>query len=316
MKYFKPAITALSMVAISHGAIAASTDDNWVDVYGKVMLTLDSVNDANGDERWELNSNATRFGVKGFGDSGVEGVEVFYTMEWAVDITDESKEDNFTSRNQYIGLRGRFGEVLAGRSNTPTKTLVKEIDLFNDFQMEFKTSFNAEKRMSDIVQYKTPKLGGFTAKIALVPGEETNVSDAVSTSFEYKSGNYTFGMSFDDGIEGEDVTTLRGLAKFNSDNWQVGLMYQDTDNLGNSADGMIFSTRYKIGKHALKVQLVESDVWQAGVSSKVIYTSQQIIGWDYKASKKTTFLTYLSNSEEGASGENDSVFGVGIVQKF
>ena len=308
------------MAAISGSTLAAPIDDNWVDVYGKVMLTLEAVNEDNGDDQWELNSNATRFGVKGFGDSGVEGLEVFYKMEWAVDITDESKEKNLSSRNQYVGLRGSFGEVLAGRSDTPTKSLVKKVDLFNDYQMEFKTSFNGEKRMNNIIQYSSPKLNGFKGKVAFVPGEETDVNDGladgISTSLEYKAGDYTFGIAFDDGIEGENVTTFRGLAIFNRDNWQVGLMYQNTDNDGDSVDGAVLGARYKMGKNYIKLQVVESDVWQAGVSSKVKYSSQQMIGWDYKASKKTTFVSYLTFSERGATGDNDTVAGIGIVQKF
>lgn len=319
MKILKPTLISLALSSLIAPSVA-SADDNWVDVYGKVMLTLDHVDEDNADDQWELNSNATRFGVKGFGDSGIDGVEVFYTMEWAVDITDESKEKNISSRNQYVGLRGGFGEILAGRSDTPTKTMVKKIDLFNDFQMEFKNSFNGEKRMSDIIQYTTPKMGGFKAVIALVPGEETGANDGLadgtSIALEYKAGDFTFGASFDDGIEGENVELARAMVRFNNDNWQVGLMYQDTDNNGITADGLVFSTRYNMDKHSLKLQLVESDVWQAGVSSSVKYTSQQILGWDYKASKKTTFVSYLSFSEDGVNGDKDNVVGVGIVQKF
>ena len=319
MKILKPTLISLALTSVFTPAIV-SADDNWVDVYGKIMLTLDKVDEDNGDEQWELNSNATRFGVKGFGETGVDGLEVFYKMEWAVDVTDESKEENISSRNQYVGLRGGFGQVLAGRHDTPTKNLVKSIDLFNDYQMEFKTSFNAEKRMSDIVQYTTPKMGGFKGTIALVPGEDTGtndgLADGISASFEYKTGGLTFGVALDDGIEGDDVETTRALVKYKADAFQVGFMYHDTDNGDLSGDGMVLSGQYKIDKHSLKLQLVESDAWEADISSKVKYTSMQTIGWDYKASKKTTFVSYLSFNEDGGSGDKDTILGVGIVQKF
>lgn len=319
MKILKPTLLSLALASAFSPAFA-SADDNWVDVYGKLMLTLDKVDEDNGDDQWELNSNATRFGVKGFGDTGVEGLEVFYTLEWAVDITDESKESNFTSRNQFVGLRGDFGQILAGRHDTPTKNLVKSIDLFNDYQMEFKTSFNAEKRMDNIVQYTTPKMGGFKANVALVPGEDTGtndgVADGISTSFEYKAGALTFGVAIDDGIEGDDVETTRAMVKYSADSLQLGFMYHDTDNGGLSGDGFVLSAQYKIDKHALKLQLVESDAWEAEISSKVKYTSMQTIGWDFKASKKTTFVSYLSFNEDGVSGDKDTILGVGIVQKF
>ncbi len=319
MRILKPALVSLALTGVLATKIA-SADDNWVDVYGKIMLTLDKVDEDNGDEQWELNSNATRFGVKGFGDTGVEGLEVFYKMEWAVDITDESKEKNFTSRSQYIGLRGEYGEIIAGREDTPTKAISKKIDLFNDFQMEFKTSLNAEKRMSDLIQYTTPKMGGFKAKIALIPGEDTGnndgLADGVSASIEYKAGDFTFGIALDDGIEGDDVDTRRALVQYMAGDVQLGIMYHDTNNGDLSGDGMVLSGQYKIEKHRLKLQLVESDAWEAGISSKVKYTSQHILGWDYRTSKKTTFVSYLSFSEEGATGDEDTVLGLGIVQKF
>ena len=319
MNILKPTLISLVLSSFIVPSIV-SADDNWVDIYGKIMLTLDHVDEDNADEQWELNSNATRFGVKGFGDSGIDGVEAFYTMEWAVDITDESNEKNIKSRNQYVGLRGDFGEVLAGRKDTPTKVMGKRVELFNDYQMEFKTSFNGEKRVNNIIQYTTPKMGGLKAVIALVPGETTGnndgLADGTSIMVEYKAGDFIFGVSVDDGIEGENVELTRAVAQYSKGNWKAGLMYQDTDNNGISADGLVVSTSYKMDKHTLKLQLVESDAWEAGVSSKVKYQSQQILGWDYKAGKKTTFVSYLSFSEDGGSGDKDTVFGLGIVQKF
>ena len=321
MRFFKSTLLSVTLFTAANSGLAIA-EDNWVDVYGKIMLTLDKVAEDNGAapgldvDQWELNSNASRFGVKGSGDSGVEGLEVFYKMEWAVDITDEGKQKNFTSRNQYVGLRGGYGEILAGRSDTPTKSLVSKIDLFNDYQMEFKHTFNGEKRVNNIIQYTNAKMGGFKGKIALVPGEGSAQADGISMAVEYKTGYFTLGASYDDGIEGENIETTRALVKFNNHDWQVGFMFQDTDNNGISGDGMVLSARYKMDKHYLKLQLVESDVWQAGVSSKVKYASQKILGWDYNASKKTTFVSYLSLSDVGETGDDDTVVGIGIVQKF
>ena len=100
----------LACMATTNIALA---DDEWVDVYGKISLTLDKVNQDNGDDQWELNSNASRFGVKGKGAAG-DGIEAFYQMEWEVDITDVSKDsynadsDKFSNhikaRNQIVGF--------------------------------------------------------------------------------------------------------------------------------------------------------------------------------------------------------------------
>lgn len=316
-KSFALSGVALATIGMINPAIA---DDQWVDVYGKIILTVDKVDEDNGDDQWEVNSNASRFGIKGKGAAG--DLEAFYQLEWEVDLADNSKasSDNIKSRNQIVGLRGGFGEVFAGRHDTPTKKLQKKIDIFGDLTGDIKHSFNGEKRANDIVQYGTPKMGGFNAKLAFIPGEETDANDGLadgtSIALEYKAGNLNLGASFDSDIEGDNVDTTRLMAQYKMEAWQFGLMYQDTDNDGVDGDGLMASAKYTTGKNTFKVQLIESDAWEAGVSSKVKYTSQTSLGWDHKLGKKTTLFTYLTLSEEGASGDDASIFGVGIIQKF
>jgi predicted porin len=298
----------------------AQAEDNWVDVYGKIMLSLDKVDQDNGDDQWELNSHASRFGIKGSGDAG--SLTAFYQLEWEVDIADKSKgsNDNIKSRNQVVGLRGGFGEIFAGRHDTPTKKLQKKIDLFGDLDGDIKHTFNGEVRANNIVQYGSPKANGFQAKVAFIPGEETGVNDgladATSVAFEYKTGGLNLGVSFDADVEGEGVDTTRAMAQYKTGDWQFGFMFQDTDNNGASDNGYMVSAKYKMGDNALKLQLIDSDIWQTGVSSKVKYSSQMSLGWDRKLGKKTTFMTYLTMSEEGATGDKDNTFGIGLIQKF
>ena len=318
IKNFALSSIALACVAATAPAVA---DDEWVDVYGKIMITLDKVDEDNGDDQWEVNSNASRFGIKGKGKAG--NLEAFYQLEWEVDMSDNSKasDDHIKSRNQIVGLRGGFGEVFAGRHDTPTKKLQKKIDLFGDLQGDIKYTFNGEVRSSNIVQYSTPKIGGgFKAKLAFIPGEETptndGLTDGTSVALEYSTGGLSIGLSVDSDIEGIDTETTRAMAQYKTGDWQFGLMYQDTENGLLSGDGMMASVKYKMGDNALKLQVIESDSWEAGISSKVKYSSQVSLGWDMKLGKKTTFFTYLTQGEEGATEDDDSIFGIGLVQKF
>lgn len=328
MKFKTFALSSIAIACLSATDSAVAGDD-WVDVYGKIILTIDKVDEDNGDDQWEVNSNASRFGVKGKGAVG-DGIEAFYQMEWEVDIADKSGADeNMKSRNQIVGLRGSFGEVFAGRHDTPTKKLQKKIDIFGDLTGDIKHSFNAEKRANNIAQYTTPKMGGFKAKLAFIPGEDTGtndgLADATSMALEYKTGNLNLGVSFDTDVETYGVDTTRLMAQYKMDAWQFGLMYQMTDNdfevlipeETKDGSGMMASAKYTTGKNTFKIQLIDSDIYEiAGVSSKVKYTSQTSLGWDHKLAKKTTLFTYLTMSEEGDSGDDNSIFGIGIVQKF
>ncbi|WP_196141170.1 porin [Aliikangiella sp. G2MR2-5] len=313
---------ALSSLALATMAATAPAfaDDEWVDVYGKIMVTLDKVDNDGGDDQWEVNSNASRFGIKGKGEAG--SLEAFYQLEWEVDVSDSSKssDDHIKSRNQIVGVRGGFGEVFVGRHDTPTKKLQKKIDLFGDLSGDIKYTFNGEERADNIVQYTTPKMGGFKAKLAFVPGEQTDVNDGLadgtSLALEYKTGDLNLGVSFDSDIEGTDVDTMRAMAQYKMGDWQFGLMLQDTEVAsGESFDGTMASVKYSMGDSALKLQLIDSDIWQSGVA-KAKYGSQTSIGYDRKLGKKTTFFTYYTMGEVAESGLDDSIFGLGLVQKF
>ena len=305
---------------ISSSTILAEDTTKPVELYGKLFVSLDKINEENGDNQWELNSNASRFGIKGSTKS--EGIETFYQVEWEVDVADNSASsaDHIKARNQIVGVRGKFGEVFAGRHDTPTKKLQNKIDLFNDLSGDLKTTFNGEVRADNIVQYTTPSLGNIKIKTALIPGEQTGVSDGIadgtSVSVEYKSGDLFVGMSSDSDVEGIGIETSRFVAQYKIDDLQLGLMFQDTDNNGISADGMMASAKYSLGDNAIKLQISESDLWETLVSGKVQYTSQTSLGWDSKITNNSTFFMYYTTGEDGFTGEKDKVFGIGLIQKF
>lgn len=116
------AVAALSVTA----AQAAPT------VYGKVFLTLDLkdgdtdvtvVNHTTGkstttssdwdDTRSQLNSNASRIGIRG-SEALTANTDVVYQLEYGVDV--DANTDQFYSRDTYLGLSNKqYGTLLAGR---------------------------------------------------------------------------------------------------------------------------------------------------------------------------------------------------------
>ena len=319
-KYNRILLAMLAGSLSTSTIVSADEEDSWVNVYGKIFLTLDMVDEDNGDDQWELNSNASRFGVKGQGAAG--DLEAFYQLEWEVDLTDSSKssDDHIKARNQVVGLRGDFGEVFAGRHDTAMKKAQQKIDLFNDTVFDIKTLLNGEVRASGIVQYTTPKTNGFKAKLGFIPGEETGVNDGIadgiSAGLDFKAGDVAMTLAYDDGVEGDDVETVRLAAQYKVDGMQFGLIYQDTDVDGASGDAFVASASFKSDNSTFKLQYVDSDIWETGVSSKVKYETQTVLGWDYKIAKATTFVSYYGVNEEGATADDDTVFGIGIIQKF
>lgn len=102
------AVAALSITA----AQAAPT------VYGKVYLTLDlqdgNKNSKSKDSRSQLNSNASRLGVKG-SENLTANTDLVYQLEYRLDVDVHGKR-NWESRDTYLGLAHKqYGTLVAGR---------------------------------------------------------------------------------------------------------------------------------------------------------------------------------------------------------
>lgn len=102
------AVAALSITA----AQAAPT------IYGKVYLTLDvqdgDKNSPAKDSRSQLNSNASRLGVKG-SENLTANTDLVYQLEYRLDA-DANGKRNWESRDTYLGLAHKqYGTLVAGR---------------------------------------------------------------------------------------------------------------------------------------------------------------------------------------------------------
>ena len=102
------AVAALSIVT----AQAAPT------IYGKAFLTLDvqdgNKNSDSKDSRSQLNSNASRLGVKG-SENLTANTDLIYQLEYRLDV-DNNGDSNWGSRDTYLGLSHKqYGTAVAGR---------------------------------------------------------------------------------------------------------------------------------------------------------------------------------------------------------
>jgi predicted porin len=146
---------AKTLLACAVTAATASTAyaADPLQVYGKLNVSAQS-NDVAGETETTIQSNASRFGVKGNFDLGND-LEAFYTIEYEVDTGDDVKE-NFKARNQFVGLQGDFGLVSVGRNDTVLKISQGKVDQFNDLVGDVKNVFKGENRMAQTATYMTP----------------------------------------------------------------------------------------------------------------------------------------------------------------
>lgn len=300
MKLVKTAIATL--LATSFAATAAD-----VTVYGKANVSFQSSDEGAGSFT-ELKSNASRFGI--MGDLKLDDVlTVVYKYEVQIDLADESGEKNLKSRNQYVGLKGSFGEVLLGRNDTVLKQSQGKIDLFNDYEADVKNLWKGENRMGDSITYKSPKFNNFQVGVSYITEDDPAGEDGISASLTYgdknlKEGSFYGALAVDSDVKGYD--TARAIGHFKVSGVKIGLGWQTQENIatGHENDGYLVNAAYGMDKTTFKAQfqtMEDEEVFSLGV--------------DYKLGKQTKLFGWFSSFDPSAAVDRDYL-AVGIEHKF
>lgn len=275
--------------------------------YGKVDVSLQASDEGEG-RFTELKSNSSRFGVKG--DYALEdGLSIVYKLEWQVDVSDESSEKNFKSRNQYIGLKGNFGELRLGRHDTALKVSQGKTDLFNYYEADVKHLWKGENRVNDSISYLTPSFSGFGAQITYIVADSADADDAFSVAVHYgdqalKESNFYTALAYDSEVKGYDI--IRATAQFKLADLTINTMYQNQEELETQLDknGYLLGAAYPWQKMTFKAQYqVMGD--DNGAS----------LGVDYKLGKNSKVYAWYSSFDFDQT-ENTDYLAVGISHKF
>lgn len=87
-------------------------------LYGKVNVSVDSYDNGK-DDKIEVNSNASRLGIKGE-EKLTDQLSAVYQAEWEIDV--DGGDDVFKKRNIFAGLKwAEIGTLRAGIIDTPLK---------------------------------------------------------------------------------------------------------------------------------------------------------------------------------------------------
>ena len=336
---------ALSLAGLSSVALAEPT------VYGKANVSLNKFDAETGSttdqDNWELKSNASRLGVKG--DKELEdGLKAIYKLEYQVAIDDGKAQEKtavdsdgddvkisstFKQRNIYVGLEGDFGQVIAGKFDTPTKKAQGKIDRFNDLPLgDIKNVLMGENRTNNTIQYKSPEFNGFTAKLAVIPGEDSGAdgddenngpADSTSVSLTYKADNFWVALANDTDMSDESIATgddvvysgTRLAAEYNFGDTKVGALVQsgEDSDLDAEATGYMISAQHKMGKWVAKGQYAASTEEMGAAEEDIAMVT---LGADYKLNKKVKLYGYASNWTLDKADETEQTVGFGTEVKF
>lgn len=282
-----------------------------VDIYGRADVSLQSSDEGEGRFS-EVKSNASRLGFKGTHELS-EDLDVIYQAEFEVDIDGDG--DVFKARNQFIGLKGAFGEVLLGKNDSMLKQSQGKTDLFSDLNADIKVLWKGENRLSDTVTYKSPKFNGFQLGLTYVAEDEVEGQDAFSVAAFYgdkslKKSNVFASVAMDSEVNGYD--TLRATVQGKLADVTLGLMLQNQENVDTGAemDGVMVSVKYKIGATTLKGQYQVADHKDSEKNTGIT------AGVDYKLDSSTKLYAYYTTFDIKTADRDEDYLAAGIQYNF
>ncbi len=356
MKYNKQYAFLLGAL-IGASAYAPHTLADSPVFYGRINLSLEQstveVGPATTKDQWELNSNASRLGVRGTAPLS-EGLTAIYGLEYEInaasgadgsvnatvpatapsDVAIKSSASPFSQRNTFVGVRGSFGEVKAGKLDTPLKSIEGKVDQFNDLKGDIDNLIGGQNRPTDVIQYTSPKVAEHvTLNLALVLPEgadvdsdgkaDTDLTDSVSLSAVFDNKTIYAALAIDqsqparrtvDGIGRADAVRLVGGWKID-EAFEVGALFQQTSDVvsGSSAEdtSYLLSGAYKNGNYKFKAQY--------GLSNGKVGDEEGTLlalGVDYALAKSTTLYTYISNVDKDKADSSDQTLALGLSHSF
>lgn len=305
---------ALPLMIAGLVAVSANSAVAEVKVYGKANVSVHHTEVDGGDSSTELKSNASRIGFKG-SEKISDSLKAVYKFEYqtAIDDGDEGGK-TFKQRNIYVGLKGDFGLVAAGKNDTPLKKAQGKIDQFNDLTLgDIGKVIQGDNREDNSVWYSSPKMAGVQATIATIleqEGDKTGISAAVN----YKADGLYLALAVDQNVDSYDTTRL--AAQYSMGAFGVGAIYQMAEKYEGTEEetGLVLSAFVKAGKNKFKAQIATAEVEDGSTTTKE--TTQLTLGVDHKLSKKAKVYGYYSMQEEDISDAEVSTLGVGVEVKF
>lgn len=308
MKLVKNTLALTICSILAQPAIAAN-----IDIYGRADVSLQKSDEGEGSFT-EVKSNASRIGFKGNHKLN-DDLEVIYKAEFQVDLDgDSAKGDSITDRNQYVGLKGAFGEVLLGKNDTMLKQSQGKVDLFSDLNGDIKSLWKGENRMADTVSYKSPKFNDFRIGVTYIAEDEVDAEDAISVAVFYgdkklKKSKVYASIAMDSEVKGYDTTRATVQGKVSG--ITLGAIYHTQEKVDDGAemDGFLLSAKYKVNEVTLKGQYQTAD-YDGGDSKSGV-----TVGADYSLAKSTKLYAFYTSFDMD-TGADEDYLAVGIQYKF
>lgn len=204
------------LLATAVATLCVSTAQAAPTLYGKLNVTLDQVSkvDYTDNNQTEVNSNASRIGVKGE-EKLTDNLSAVYLAEW--EIATDSGDSDLKARNRFLGLKfANIGTLKAGFFDTYFKNAAGgNQDIFNDHnRLDITKNIYGEDRAKNALGFETDKklLGGLQFNIQLAQGESATADEAGTTGDNSKRNGFGDSISTSLIYDNKDLGLALGLA--------------------------------------------------------------------------------------------------------
>lgn len=330
----KKTIVALAVAAAF--TTPAFADNANVTVYGKAFLTFDQKgsNAAGAASQMRVNTNASRFGVKGGEDLG-EGLKAVYQYEVQMDADGSTAKGlGDSTRNSGVGIEGSFGKVMLGIWDTPFKTAHNKIELFDNTTSWTSTAVigrsagkNYNTRQTNMIQYWSPVMSGLQASFMFSPDEAQTTTvnknimsmgatfdqDDIYASIAYESRAHVTGTTTD--------TALRAVGKYSLADFWVGAMVESIKTNTSATVSVTGNNVELVGGVKMGPNVISASYAKAGSTAVAPAVANDVtqlsLKYGYNFSKRTElFAAYTSNKTNAATSTTLTYLGGGIVHSF
>jgi predicted porin len=326
-------IAAVGAALVAGPMLAAQADTT---VYGHFHESLDHYDNGGSPstEKSLLNSDSSRFGIKGNEDLG-GGLKTIYQVESGIFGADDGSGGATAGqlgfggqlRNTYLGFAGSsWGSVKFGRHDTPVKDMSRKIDAFNEEIGDLRNGIGYglfDNRVSNMMRYDSPSFAGVQFGLLYGASEVNTDVRTTSSSVTWTQGPIYLGLGYEvqkaHSSALKDASDMRLVGMFNvTSDFYLAAIYDNVSNIsgtdGNDGKTWGIGGGFKMANNLLKLQYANVDKTDKAATDNG--AKFWVVGVDHNFSKTTKlYFDYakVKNADGAAVNISSSTGGHGVV---